>query len=364
MSLDTQSTGSVKSLLDSWNNQIRSQDLGQARAMRSEVGQQLKSNEDVQLTNYHLLLEARYQLLEENYQQAEEVLGKVEPVKEELDGLLTFYFHFFKGMIAYGKKNYNEALENYGVAGEMLEAVTDEIDVAEYHYKLAAVYYFIDRTSMSVNHSRQAFDIFTDRKDTQKRITHCQTLLGINFIDLHQYEDAEAQFLSALDYANKAKNRQLKTSVYHNLGLLYGEQNISEAAVRYLNDALEDQSHVDKVSALYLLTREYFKLGQMEKAQTEMDIGMKLCQEIQDQRYDHHFKLLKVLYSENKDDFEGVYKEGISYFKGESLWTNVQEYAEHLAKFYRSRKLYEKASDYYQLAIDARNKITKLEELK
>lgn len=362
MSLETQSPDPVISLMDSWNIHMRSQDLEQARETRSEVEQKLKGMEDIQLANHHQLLEARYQLLEENYDRAGELLVKLEAAKEELDGLYTYYFHFFKGMAAYGRKDYNEALEHYGVAGEMLEAVTDELEIAEYHYKLAANHYYNRRTSLSINHTRQALDIFWHH-DHLKRIADSEVLLGVNCVDIRQYEEAEEKFYYALDYANKIKDNLFKALIYHNLGMLYADQNLSSAAVTWLEKSLE-LDHVTPHLTVYEIAREKFKLGEIEEADTLVTKGIKLSHEADDDRYVYHFRLLEALYSDKNNDFENVYKEGLSVLESEELWVDVQEYSEDLAQFYRKNKQYKNASDYYNHAIKARKKIFEMEALK
>ncbi|WP_026678447.1 RapH N-terminal domain-containing protein [Fictibacillus gelatini] len=365
MDLDVVGSDQLTSLLNTWNQYIRTSEIERAEQVRKNVQNKLSSIEENQSKFIdYLLLEFRHQLLQKNSEEITSLLPKVESYQTEMDGLQTFYFFFLKGIYLYNTRNYEAALENYELAEKKLSFVSDDVERAEFYYKLASVYCELGQSFLSATHAKTAFDLFQKNNEFLKRSSHCELLLGLNCVEMKQFEQAEVQFHSALNYANKTEDVNLKSHIYHNLGYLYAEQNLSDAAVRYLKLALENQDHENYVAALYLLTREQFKLKNVEQATKNCSKGIELCTRENNIEYLTHFKLLNALNSELTENFEITFKEGISYFVKEKLWVYVQEYAEYLADFYNKLERYKEACHYFDLSIKSRKEIFEKEALK
>lgn len=82
----------------------------------------------------------------------DELLEKIEKPQKRLTGLLKYYSLFFRGMYEFDHKEYVEAISYYRKAEEELTAVSDEMEQAEFHYKIADAYYQIDQHFVSLNH--------------------------------------------------------------------------------------------------------------------------------------------------------------------------------------------------------------------
>ena len=66
--------------------------------------------------------------------------------------------------------------------------------------------------------------------------------------------------------------------IRHNLGLLYASQNLSVLAIRHLSEVSKKMPTHYK--AIFLEAREYYKLGEIEKAKELIESGLKVCEEL------------------------------------------------------------------------------------
>jgi tetratricopeptide (TPR) repeat protein len=279
--------------------------------------------------------------------------------------MLTYYYHFFKGMYAYSMKNYEEAIDHYVQAETRLARVDDEIEKAEFHYKVASAYYYLDYNLISVHHVKKALSIFEKHEEYHKRTADSMILLGLNLIDLKQFVEAEALFHSGLDIAKKIGDKALLACLNHNLGLLYFEQNLLETAVTYLSNVISTEAHerpVYSLKCMYLLANALFKLEQTSEAKEWYIKGVALAGRSIDEEYLIKFKLLNALYNQH-EEFEEVFQESIAYFENNKMWKALEEYAEIFAGLYKDQAKYNKACDYYGKAVSARENIFEKERL-
>jgi tetratricopeptide (TPR) repeat protein len=294
--------------------------------------------------------------------QSKELLSKVEHFREELTDLLNYYYHFFQGMYHWRSGNYREALEQYWYAEELLEKIPDQIEKAEFHYRVAVVYYDMGKNMLSIQHARKAQELYNQDANYGMKNADCENLLGLNCIDLKQYEEAEQHLIYALDVAQKHEENELIQLVRYNLGFLYSEQRLSEVAIRHLMDVYD--SDAERYKTLFLLAKEYYRLGEYEKANKFVAEGLEECERANDRFTAHRLNILKTLYlSDETENIEAVVKAGIKYFQEKELWYLVQEYAEALARKLYDFGLYEKASHYFHLSCEAKDKIFEKEAL-
>ncbi len=89
----------------------------------------------------------------------------------------------------------------------------------------------------------------------------------------------------------KLEKKKFTVMVRHNLGLLYAGQNMSELAIRYLSEVSEKKPNHYK--AIFIEGREHSKLGNQETANTLFERGLQLCTELNNEEYQHRFKILR-----------------------------------------------------------------------
>jgi tetratricopeptide (TPR) repeat protein len=344
--------------LDQWYTFLREQEKEKAIELKDEIDPLVTEASDPVLKNTYDLLHVRFYLLVNDLDRAGESLEKLNSFEEQSDNRLNYFYHFFNGMFLYDSKRYRDSINSYLKAEPYLNQLDDRLETAMFKYELAAAYHRANYITLSIDNASEALRLFKDEYHYRKS-ADCENVLGINFKYIGQYEQAEVHYHNALIYTEKFDDLEVKNAVYKNLGVLYGDQNLSEAAVTYLQKAynLTSFEKLDRLpSNIFLLAREHFKLGQFDQACRWLEEGLNLCIENQIEEYIHHLKLLQAKYKE-EPNFEAIYKQGIDYFKNQELWEYVIEYAEELGTYYRDKGLHKEASSYYYLAIQARKTI-------
>lgn len=358
MDIQMVSSHYVANLLNTWYLYMLSQDIDKAIEIKTEIEQHLdKMDENQTLLLYYSLLEFRHRSLLKIFADPESLLRKGEPFQEDVNDLITYYFHFFNGMYEYSRHRYNEALESYRLAEKCLESITDEIEVAEFHYKVASAYYFIKETLISIHHTKQALAIYETHDDYLKRIADCYMMLGVNNIDGRHFDEAQTTLQKALDIAIRISDLQLQTRIHHNLALLFSKQNQPENAIRFLKTVLQNADYDHSLKALFLLTSETFKLNQMEEAKNLLGNGAKLATVKASEEYIVKFRILESLYVQTNNHVDLIFNEGVTYFREANQWLNLDYYATLFARFYREKRNYERATEYYETATEARMKL-------
>lgn len=350
----------TEDILEDWNTKITQRNIKEAKNLKKEVDVMFQRLDDIESEKNYLILSGYYYLLQNNSLELKMIIERMGNIPE-----LSFYHHFFQGIRAYNLRRYDDALDCYRIAEKYLNK-NNPIETAEFYYRVAAVYYQVQETLMSVNLIQKALEVFEKNGKYRNRLGDCRMLLGLNYIDMRQFVEAEDQFHIARDIAQRINDSGLLARINHNLGFMYAEQGLSEAAVRYLSNVLRDEDYdysESYIKTIFLLTREYFKLNQIDAGKEWYEKGIALAHELNNVEYKVKFTLLNALHLDNKD-FESTFKSGIAYLQQEKLWLDIEEYAQIFARFYLDCKGYQKAAEYYEIAIEAKNEIKKMEGLK
>ncbi len=77
------------------------------------------------------------------------------------------------------------------------------------------------------------------------------------------------------------------TFVRHNLGLMYSGQNLSELAIRYLSEVIQELPKDYK--AIFIKAREHMKIGESKETSNLIVKGLEICKELKNEEYEHHF---------------------------------------------------------------------------
>lgn len=361
-------TEEQKEWLERWYGYMKDQQQDNADTQKEKIDARLDEFTDPELKKLYDLLKVRYHLMYEDLEKSTRALAETSLVEEDKYHWLNYYYYFFRGIYHYQRKEYKTAIDWYTKARLFISDIPIE-ETAELFYKLAAACNRTYEISLSIKHTERALKIFKD-KSYYKRVASCESLVGLNNHDIKQFKEAEYHYHEALIYVEKANDKLLKMRILHNLGLLYTEKGDPKAALDYLgqcekfwntsNDLFED--HYLKAQTLYLLTKNYFKTDQIEKALQKLHNGLNLASENENLTYFHRFDLLKAKFAEPVR-FERAYKEGICYFKDRERWELVIEYGEELASYLRGTGNHEEAVGYFELVSDARNKMKKEREL-
>lgn len=364
MNVSVKGNEKITQLLNEWYIEIRARRIGQAHRLKEEIDNKINNiEEDQNLLLYYSLLDFRYQYIVDNLGVSASSFDKVEAFEIPTNNFLTYYYHFFKAIHASGIGNYTIAKEHFDKAESLLELVPDEIEKAEFYYKLGAFHYDIYESLNSLKYTTKAKEIFEQHENYERNVGFCENLLGTACTKLREWALSEEHLIKAMDIFKKLDEEKYALMVRHNLGYMYSSQNLSPLAIRYLSEVTTHNPRHHK--ALFLQAREHYKLDELDLAKELADKGYSICVELGNSEYKHLFAILNCLISNaSGEDLEKTALEGISYFESESLYEYIEESQEYLAvKFYEERN-HIKSSEYFYLASKTRQKIKERESLK
>ncbi|WP_417894894.1 tetratricopeptide repeat protein [Bacillus pumilus] len=356
--------------INEWYYHIQRFNVPDAEAYKEEIKSMLDHMEENQdLLLYFSLMEFRHKLmldylnpLENGKERANfrELAMKIKRDQEKLTGLLEYYFNFFYGMYEFENYEYLNAITFYKRAEKKLSLVSDDIERAEFNYKMAEIYYHMKQTHFSMHYALQALNTYSAYRTYTLRIIHCEFVIGANYDDLKCYEHALPYFKNALNRARSIGNPRVIGSALFNLGNCYYQMNDLAEASRYLKDSLEvfekeNLTHLNRsLDPLFMLTQILFKQKQIEESLTLYQKGiMKAC-ELEDEIYICKFQFLKALYVDAEIT---IIDDTLDLLEDKRLYPDIEELALDAAHYYNELGLYEASTRFYERKIQAISKI-------
>ena len=336
----------ITKLLNDCYSEIRSHHVAKAKELKTEIDQKMhliKKDQDILL--HYSLLDFRFQILTGNFQDDLNVSENLS-ISEQTETRLQYYYHFFKFIYYTENSQYSKAKEHYENAERLIEAIPDEAEKAEFNYRASIFYYHIGDYSRSISHAMEAKRFFSCNPSYEIKLVNCKITIAISCLELSMYDLAEKQLTSSLNILTEQKEKLFL--VQYNLGLLYSEKGLPELAIQYLSASIKEQKHY---KTMFLLAREYFKVGKIKDARVYIEKGLKIC----DKEYMHHFKILKEIVDQSSvEQMENVVEKALQYFKKENLWRYVQDYAEELAVRFFATNNPKKSTKFFRISYDAK----------
>ncbi|MCY1117009.1 tetratricopeptide repeat protein [Bacillus safensis] len=348
--------------INEWYYHIQRFNVPDAEAYKEEIKSMLDHMEENQdLLLYFSLMEFRHKLmldylnpLENGKERAnfKELAMKIKRDQEKLTGLLEYYFNFFFGMYEFENYEYLNAITFYKRAEKKLSLVSDDIERAEFNYKMAEIYYHMKQTHMSMHHIAQAIECYREKDTYTVREIQCSFVIGLNYIDMGCPEKAIPHFQHALEKAADNSTKRLKGSALYNLGLSYFHNNNLSMAIKYFNESIhsfkeQGYEHLSKIlDPLVMLTKSYFKDNQSDLGLYALNYGIELAEKLKDDIFINTFIMLKSLYIDNNVN---RITESMAYLESKFFFANLEDLAKDAAKHYnkagdigRSNEFYEK----------------------
>ncbi|MBY7121471.1 tetratricopeptide repeat protein [Bacillus sp. 16GRE42] len=353
----------ITQLLNEWYIEIRSRHINNATRLKEQID--IKINElkttsqeigqDQNLLLYYSLLDFRYNYLIDNLGVSKASFNQVESFEIPTNNFLSYYYHFFKAIHSDAVGNYVLAKEHYYKAEALLQYVPDELEKAEFYYKLGYSYYDNQQALQAIKEVTKAKDMFSNQSGYELNTAFCDNILGLACTYLKEWELAEEHFTAAMDQFQKISEKRFILMVRHNLGWMYATQNLSALAIRYLSEVVEQSPTHYK--AIYVKAKEHYKINQPDIAHDLIEKGINICNKLEQKEYQHRNFILREMNNNSPaEELEKVILAGISYFNNEELYDNVQEYYETLATKFHEENQHSKASEYFYLALQARQK--------
>ncbi|USD80291.1 tetratricopeptide repeat protein [Bacillus safensis] len=347
--------------INEWYYHIQRFNVPDAEAYKEEIKSMLDHMEENQdLLLYFSLMEFRHKLmldylipLENGKERAnfKELAMKIKRDQEKLTGLLEYYFNFFYGMYEFENYEYLNAITFYKRAEKKLSLVSDDIERAEFNYKMAEIYYHMKQTHMSMHHIAQAIECYREKETYTVREIQCSFVIGLNYIDMGCPEKAIPHFQHALEKAADNSTKRLKGSALYNLGLSYFHNNNLSMAIKYFNESIhsfkeQGYEHLNKIlDPLVMLTKSYFKDNQSDLGLYALNYGIELAEKLKDDIFINTFIMLKSLYIDNNVN---RITESMAYLESKSFFANLEDLAKDAAKHYNKAGDLERSNEFYE----------------
>ncbi|MCY8493182.1 MULTISPECIES: response regulator aspartate phosphatase RapI [Bacillus subtilis group] len=358
----------VTKKLNEWYTSIKNDQVEKAEIIKTEVEKELlnmEENQDALL--YYQLLEFRHEIMLSymNSKEIEDLHNAYETIKEiekqgQLTGMLEYYFYFFKGMYEFRRKELTTAISAYRIAESKLSEVEDEIEKAEFFFKVSYVYYYMKQTYFSMNYANRALKIFREYEEYAVQTVRCQFIVAGNLIDSLEYERALEQFLNSLEISKESNIDHLIAMSHMNIGICYDELKEYKKASQHLILALE----IFEKSKHSFLTKTLFTLTYVEAKQQNYDValtyfrkGRLIADKSDDKEYSAKFKILEGLFF--SDGENQLIKNAFSYLTSRKMFADVENFSIEVADYFHEQGNLMLSNEYYRMSIEARRKIKK-----
>ncbi|MDQ4711634.1 tetratricopeptide repeat protein [Bacillus subtilis] len=362
------SSSKVGVKINEWYKYIRMFSVPDAELIKAEVEQELNNmKEDQDLLLYYSLMCFRHQLMleylepktmNEERPKISDLLEKIESNQADLKGILEYYFNFFRGMYEFEEYEYLKAITFYKQAEKKLSLVADEIERAEFHYKIAEVYYHMKQTHMSMHHIVQAIETYRAHETYTVREIQCSFVMGLNYLDMEYPEKALPHFKNALENAKNVEIFRLQGVSLYNIGLSYFASDDFEKATEYFGQSLaiyeERYENTNRLlDPLIMLTKTKFKLKASE-ATSLCERGLFLSQKLNDEILYHEFRFLKALYNQGSiTELENI----LTYLEEKMMLPDVEDLATDAAKYYKENEDHKAAGLFFEKVLYAQKHI-------
>lgn len=355
----------VSTRLNFWYTAIKNNLINEAKEIKSEVEQlimNMEENQDVLL--YYQLLDFRHELMlsymnAKGLKEVNETYEQLRQNEGNLTGMLEYYFFFFMGMYEFRRRELTTAISAYRIAETKLNDIEDEIEHAEFYFKISEVYYYMKQTFFSLNYAKKALRIYSKYDTYHDHIIHVQCIIAGNLMDILDYEGALCQFKENLRIAQKINKEYLEGTSYMNLGICCNARGDYEAAERYLKCALEifeEGNHSFLPKTIFNMAHALCKDNRKTDAKIYVKKGISLAQMNNDVEYISKFNILQGLYiKEDKHLLDRCF----TFFKSRQMYGDIEDFALEVAEYFRRAGRFEMASDYYHIVTLARIEIKK-----
>ncbi|KKB74700.1 MULTISPECIES: tetratricopeptide repeat protein [Bacillus] len=363
-------SASVGVKINDWYNAIRKFNVTDAEMLKAEIERDIfRMEEDQDLLLYYALMEFRHRIMLDYIRPLEEekvppdfseILKDIEDKQGKLTGLLEYYFNFFRGMYEYNNHDYIKAISFYRRAEKKLRHVEDEIERAEFHFKMAEIFYHMKQSHVSMNYALQAIETYQAHETYKVRRIQCEFVIAGNYDDLESSEKALPHLENALKLVREESQRILEGHTFYNLGNCYYKMGKADQAAEYFHKAVviyKEETSDTLTKACFSLALAYFKLKQNEQAHDIFNEGFKIAQQSNDAIYISKYHFLQALYI-NEDGMDSL-SETFQLLESRKMYPDIEDLALEAAEYYNEIGLLSDSVYFYQIVFNARKQIKK-----
>lgn len=351
----------VGNMLNTWNLAIQKGDLSAAIEMQDDIDkaiEQMEENQDV-LLYYQLLsfrLKLKLQNISKNLDKPFFERNAPDEKEEKTNKLMSYYFYFYNGIYHDYLQDYDKALSYFRIAEKKLAYVDDEIEKAEFHYKLAVLFYDLKMTFLSKYHAQIACDTFNAHESYIKRQINCRMLHALNLIDQFEYEKASELFNEAENMIRSINDNHLIIHLYYSMGFLESKRENAEEASAFFRRTL---SYEEIEKQMLLKMRCLYELARIEVSKQSneviewVDLGISLSEQVNHHIFQIKFKLLKELLYETNETQQANISNLCAELEERRVWVDLEEILVDVAKYLEEKGLLQQSLSYYKRALHA-----------
>ncbi|MCI4135786.1 response regulator aspartate phosphatase RapA [Bacillus vallismortis] len=354
--------------INEWYTHIRQFHVAEAERVKLEVEREIEDmEEDQDLLLYYSLMDFRHRVmldyikpLGEDTSQLEfsELLEDIEGNQYKLTGLLDYYFNFFRGMFEFKQKMFVSAMMYYKRAEKNLALVSDDIEKAEFAFKMAEIFYNLKQTYVSMSYAVQALETYQMYETYTVRRIQCEFVIAGNYDDMQYPERALPHLELALDLAKKEGNPRLISSALYNLGNCFEKMGELQKAAEYFEKSVsicKSEKFDNLPHSIYSLTQVLYKQKNDAEAQKKYREGLEIARQYSDDLFVELFQFLHALYGKNMNT-ESV-SHTFQFLEEHMLYPYIEELAHDAAQFYIENGQPEKAISFYEKMVHAQKQI-------
>lgn len=354
--------------INEWYTHIRQFHVAEAERVKLEVEREIEDmEEDQDLLLYYSLMDFRHRVmldyikpLGEDTSQLEfsELLEDIEGNQYKLTGLLDYYFNFFRGMFEFKQKMFVSAMMYYKRAEKNLALVSDDIEKAEFAFKMAEIFYNLKQTYVSMSYAVQALETYQMYETYTVRRIQCEFVIAGNYDDMQYPERALPHLELALDLAKKEGNPRLISSALYNLGNCFEKMGELQKAAEYFEKSVsicKSEKFDNLPHSIYSLTQVLYKQKNDAEAQKKYREGLEIARQYSDDLFVELFQFLHALYGKNMNT-ESV-SHTFQFLEEHMLYPYIEELAHDAAQFYMENGQPEKALSFYEKMVHAQKQI-------
>ncbi|WP_096188790.1 helix-turn-helix transcriptional regulator [Evansella halocellulosilytica] len=270
----------------------------------------------------------------------------------QLTAELAFIYHYVMGLWYYCQSVFPLSYESFQYC---LNECDNEIEKGNIYYNLALASYGCLQNYQAINFAKRSLQIqLTEHKWFEA--TKSYLLLGINYWEMSNIEDAKNNMKKALDLGNAHDYEELKGSIYHNLALIYQSENNYDYCIHFLEKSIEAKLNTNYESVIITycnLIDLYLEIDQIDQAKGVL-IGARNYVKKEEDSKNLDIYDAKILYLENQFcEYEELMNELIHYYTTLRSWRKVKDLTEEYSQYLGNNLKYKLAFNYSQLALKA-----------
>ena len=351
--------------INEWYKMIRQFSVPDAEILKAEVEQEIeRMEEDQDLLIYYQLMCFRHQLMLDYIKPSEQrslsiadLVDKIENSNHKLSGMLQYYNAFFRGMYEFSIKEYVQAIQYYKVAEKQLTLVIDDIEQAEFHFKVAEAYYIMKQTHVSMHHILKALEIY-DQYDLYKvRKIQCLFVIAGNYDDLARHDKSIPHLKNAIKIAEEIGDQKILTKALLNIGHTFDRDGQWAEAISYFEKGIQKANNDSELlTKLYFaISCTQFKAGRIKEGEASLKQGNYILEKAPNKLYENLFNFLEAVYVNNIN--EEQLAEVFQYLEQKQLFAYAEACYIVYADEYGKQGQFEEATAAYQKVLETQLKI-------